>query len=118
MTDRHTRRRPFPLAAFAGLAAVGAAAATVAAVSHSYAVCAVGLFVLGGAAFGAYRAARAADARTDRLVLQRLQQQPDLSQDTLANDLGLHQAAARLSLHRLSQSGSLPVAEGPADSGN
>ncbi|WP_441245256.1 hypothetical protein [Kitasatospora sp. McL0602] len=118
MTDRPSRPRPFALVTCGLLAALGAATAIVAAISDAYPVCAAGLLVLGGSALGAYRAARAADTRTDQLVLQRLRQDPALDGDTLAADLALRPAAVRLSLHRISQNGSLPAPGGPPDAGH
>ncbi|MEE1786934.1 hypothetical protein PUR71_29115 [Streptomyces sp. SP17BM10] len=114
MTD-HPHRRTVPLAACGCVAALGAAAAVVAAISDAYAVCAIGLLLMGGAALAGYGVARAADARTDQLVLQRLHQEPGIGTDVLAADLALRPAAVRLSLHRLSRNGSLPAPDGPAD---
>ncbi|MFF2819418.1 hypothetical protein ACFVT9_28335 [Kitasatospora cineracea] len=115
MPDQSTSTRPVTVAAFGLLAALGAAAAIVSAVSRSYAGCAVGLVVLGAAALAAYRAARAAEVRTDQLVLQQLQQDPTLDELALAVGLGLRPAAVRLSLHRLSRSGNLPQSGEPPD---
>ncbi|RKE21978.1 hypothetical protein [Streptomyces sp. TLI_171] len=115
MTD-HTR--PFAVATFGLLAALGAVIAITAAVFHSFAGCAVGLVVLGAAALAAYRAARAAEVRTDQLVLQQLRQDSTLDEHALAAGLGLRPAAIRLSLHRLSQNDDLPQTGGPSDDRN
>ncbi|MER7702383.1 hypothetical protein ABTX81_05725 [Kitasatospora sp. NPDC097605] len=106
------RPRPFALLAFGLLATLGATTAIAAAFFDTYALCAVGLFVLGGSALGAYRTAQAADVRTDHVVLQRLRQAPVLDADALATDLDLRPAAVRLSLHRLSRNGDLPASNG------
>ncbi|MFC8718074.1 hypothetical protein [Kitasatospora sp. NPDC057198] len=110
MTDLPARPRPFAVAAPGLLAAAGGITAITAAVSHSYTWCAVGLVVLGAAALAAYRAARAAEVRTDQLVLQ-LRQDSTLDEHALAAGLGLRLAAIRLSLHRLSRNDDLPQTE-------
>ncbi|GLW58033.1 hypothetical protein [Kitasatospora phosalacinea] len=118
MPDQSTDPRPLTTAGFGLLAALGAATAIGAALSHSYAGYAVGLVVLGAAALAAYRAARTAETRTDQLVLHRLRQDPTLDEHTLAASLGLRPAPVRLSLHRLSRSDSLPQAGGPPSDRN
>ncbi|WP_030459418.1 hypothetical protein [Kitasatospora sp. NRRL B-11411] len=95
MPDQSTGTRPVAVAALGFLAALGVAAAIVAAVSHSYTGCAVGLIVLGATAFAAYRAARTVEVHTDQLILQRLQQDPTLDEHALAVGLGLRPAAVR-----------------------
>ncbi|WP_405361877.1 hypothetical protein OG535_29005 [Kitasatospora sp. NBC_00085] len=117
MTDRPSRPRPYALVAGGLLAVLGAATAIVAALSATYAMCAVGLAVLGGAALAAYRTARAGDARTDQLVLELLRREPALGADALAADLALRPATVRLSLHRLTRSGSLPMPGSPPEFG-
>ncbi len=108
MTERMPRPRPYALVACGLLAVLGASTALVAALSASFAVCAVGLAVLGGAALAALRAVQAGDARTDQRILERLQREPSLTADALAADLALRPAAVQLSLHRLTRSGRLP----------
>ncbi|KOV12340.1 hypothetical protein ADK60_32010 [Streptomyces sp. XY431] len=115
MTDRPSRPRPYALVAYGLLAVLGSATAIVAAFSASYAMCALGLAVLGGAALAAYWTARAGDARTDQLVLERLRREPVLDADALAVELALRPAAVRLSFHRLSRNGSLPMSDSTPD---
>ncbi|MCX4751230.1 hypothetical protein OG455_37995 [Kitasatospora sp. NBC_01287] len=115
MTDR-LGRRPTGLAACCCLAALGAAIAILAATHDAYTVAALGLFATGGGALSAYRLARAADIRTNQLVLQRLRQAPALGTDALAAELAHRPAAVRLSVHRLTASGRLPAPAGPAES--
>ncbi|MFI8456866.1 hypothetical protein [Kitasatospora sp. NPDC085464] len=107
MTDRPIRR-PGALFACCTLTTLGAATAVPAALTDAYAVCAIGMFALAGGALGAYRTMRAADERTDRAVLEHLQQAPGLAPETLADSLGLRPVAVRLSLHRLTVSSRLP----------
>ncbi|MEU4587768.1 hypothetical protein AB0F92_37910 [Kitasatospora aureofaciens] len=104
----HLARRLGTLVAWCSTAAIGAATATGAAVASSYALCAVGLFALGGGALAAYRTVQTAEERTDRAILERLQHPAAPEPAALAADLGLRPAAVKLSLHRLTASGPLP----------
>ncbi|MFE3874857.1 AsnC family protein [Kitasatospora sp. NPDC059146] len=112
MTDRSIHR-PGPLIACCTLAALGAALAVPAALADAYAVCAVGLFALGGGALAAYRTVRGTEHRTDHAVLERLRQEPALGPEALADQLGLRPAAVRLSLRRLTVAGQLPPLAAP-----
>ncbi|MBD0692448.1 hypothetical protein [Streptomyces sp. CBMA123] len=109
-------RRPVALVAWCCAAAIGAATAIGAAVTGTYAVCAAGLFTLGGGALAAYRTVRATENRTDHAVLERLQRSPGLTPEGIAADLGLRPATVRLSLHRLAATHRLPPTAHP-DSG-
>ncbi|MER7772393.1 hypothetical protein, partial [Kitasatospora sp. NPDC096140] len=94
-------RRPVALVAWCCAAAIGAATAIGAAATGTYAVCAAGLFALGGGALAAYRTVRVTENRTDHAVLERLQRSPGLTAEGIAAALGLRPATVRLSLHRL-----------------
>ncbi|MFD7737691.1 AsnC family protein [Streptomyces sp. MJM8645] len=113
----HPVRRPVALIAWCSTAAIGAATATGAAATSTYAVCAVGLFALGGGALAAYRTVRASEDQTDRAVLERLRRDPGLTSAGLAADLGLRPAAVRLSLHRLAAASQLPGSAAPPGPG-
>ncbi|MFF2142187.1 hypothetical protein [Kitasatospora sp. NPDC058190] len=111
----HPVRRPGALIAWCSTSAIGTATATGAAVASTYALCAVGLFALGGGALAAYRTVQTAEERTDRAILERLQHPAAPEPAALAADLGLRSAAVKLSLHRLTASGRLPSPATPPD---
>ncbi|MFF2078604.1 AsnC family protein [Kitasatospora sp. NPDC058162] len=114
----HPVRRPVALIAWCSTAAIGAATATGAAATSTYAVCAVGLFALGGGALAAYRTVRAAENRTDLVVLEHLRLDPRLTAEALATVLGLRPAAVQLSLHRLASARQLPSSTTPPSPGS
>lgn len=104
-----------PLAVTFLVTAASAVTAVVAAAQDNYGVCAVALFTLAASAFGAYLISRSQDAATDRAVLHQLRKSPNQPAETLARELGLRPGAVRLSLHRLTKTGTpLPGAE-PAE---
>ncbi|MDH6709118.1 hypothetical protein P3T27_005864 [Kitasatospora sp. MAA19] len=113
----HPARRPAPLIAWCSTAAIGAATATGAAVTGTYTVCAIGLFVLGGGALAAYHTVRASEDRTDHAVLEHLRRDPGLTPEALAAELSLRPAAVRLSLHRLVAADQLPTSASPPGPG-